>query len=169
MNKKFTSILLTLAIIIQLAIPIAMIANETEINKNFDEKGKEYIFNIRIDGIRKNTLLCYFSDCDQRHGAGFYTIEDYKDGYSKFVYSKRIPIKKEYVKTSSFIESEGLYEFDEDFPTNDAIKNSYKGGGINGEARVKIYRGKMKISEIFVDGIPIKEWYSNPNNISSND
>ncbi len=168
MNKKFTSILLTLAIIIQLAIPIAMIANKTQIKKNFEEKGKEYIFNITISSIRRKGLYYYFSDCDERSGAGFYTVEDYKDGYSKFVYSKRIPIKKEYVKISSFAEAEGIYEFSEDL-TTDKTFFDYHTGGIEGTAKVKIYKGEMKVLEILIDGVPIDEWCSNPNNISSND
>lgn len=161
MNKRFTSILLIFAIIIQLAIPIAMIANKMQIDKNFDEKGKEYLFNIRIDGIHKNALFYYFADYDEMRGAGFYIIEDYKDGYSRFVYSKRIPIKKEYVKMSSFIKAEGLYEFGDALQTDDTFIDSYKNGAIKGTARVKIYKGEMKVLEIFVDGIPIEEWYSN--------
>lgn len=167
MNKKFTSILLTLAIIIQLAIPIAMIANKTQTEKNIAEKGKEYFFNVTISSIYKNKLYYYFSECDRIGSKGFYIIEDYKDGYSKFVYSEHFPINKEYVKMSSFIETESFYELSENVTNVFTYPDNPR--GIESTARVKIYKGEMKVLEILVDGIPINEWCNNPNNISSND
>lgn len=165
MNKKFTSVLLILAIIIQLAVPIAMIAKKAQTEKNIVEKGKEYLFNVAISSIYKNELNYYFSERDIISPKGFYTIEDYKDEYSKFVYSEHIPINKEYVKMSSFIEANSFYELKGDvtdvFPDNP--------GGIEGTARVKIYKGEMKVLEILVDGMPIEEWCSNPKNLNSND
>lgn len=163
MNKKIITVLLIVTIIIQLSVTTAFTVNKTITEKKLDESEKIITLSIDITSgynDNDNVINFYFNDLICGYHLNYYIIEEEKDGYNKLTGSETLPKGRDYIKASAFqsntVSSYNCEKFDYDYL---CYVKGIKLYDHTSTAKYKVYKGEIKLIDVYVDGVQIDEWY----------
>lgn len=154
MRKNLTIIILVLAIILQLSVPIGMIAYGKKAEADLLENGFEYKFKIRTSSMVDGTL--YYSIVEN---PGYWMKKEYGviatdlDGFAYFkLLEDSKPSTHNYIRFTEENE-EKLCRFQTDSNVTFNIIDED-----NAYALIKAYDGNVEVVEVYIDNLPAKEW-----------
>lgn len=158
MLKKFITPLLAAAVCLQLVLPFAAVLYKERQEKNIIEKGTVYTVGTVINSVNGENvyiLTDFKIDIAAEEGyANKYAVisrgENEDAGISE-VKSTR-PAKGDYIFLSQDnLKELGTYKADADMGTVITF-NTY------GTAKIKVYKGDIRVEQIYISGTPIEEW-----------
>ncbi len=157
MRKKIMLPILIISIVIQLLVPVGMIAYGNNAEDDLQKYGKEYKFRIRVYSIYEGKVdysISYMAELYQEGKFG--VIGEDEDGYAVITEIKTTrPEDTNYIR----INRETRIKLDE---FSVVTGRSYI--GVQEQSAyllVKIYKGNFEIVDLYIDGISAQEWVLN--------
>ncbi len=160
MRRKITLAVLVVAIIIQLLVPVGMIAYCKKAESDLEKYGTEYKFRIDVDYIYGNTVHFSLEDSWYRwtsadndygliaiDGEGYAYFEDYVDtrppisSYVRFTDDNKIRLRS--FEANIDIDMHRIED-----------ENSY--------VIIKVFNGDVKVLGVYIDGMSAEEWVEIP-------
>lgn len=180
MNKRFSKIILGIIIVAQLAVPVTMLSVYSVKKKEFDENYKE--IKLVVDSVAcEEECFEVCSDALERlYDAEYIAFEEGENGYYNCVEVSDKPQNEIYItKNSNNGSSLGYFEFGKHnmpegydyydtgyyflYDAKTELENITNGNcqGPQTEAYmiVRVYKGELEIKEVYIDGIPVCEFY----------
>lgn len=154
MLKKFMLPILIISIVVQLLVPVGMIAYGNKAEEDLQKYGKEFKFQASVYSIEKGNISYSLLESAVFYQEGRYgVIEEDSSGYAYFVettagkpngtdYIRLNRENREKIKAFS-VESEYAYR-------NIIEESAY--------LVAKVYNGDFEIVGLYMDGIPAQEW-----------
>ena len=178
-NKKMT-IFLVLTIIIQLCVPVAMLVNYEKKMKEFNANYKEIC--VYIDGVYcyENSFCIYSNGLNEYDYTSNYVVfNEVEPGFYRWEKTDEKPEGKIYVdlneKTRDFgyldyrknnmPDGYSFYDiwyvnlYDRVQEAENIEKNYCEGPATKAYMVIKVYNGIFEIKEVYINSIPIEEYY----------
>ncbi len=159
MFKKFMLPILIFSIVVQLLVPVGMIAYGNKAEDDLQKYGKEFKFKVNVVFIARGDISYSLIDelavfyQDGKYGV----IEEDAEGYAYFVEATaRKPDGTDYIRLNAenrekirtfSVESEDVYRH----TIEEIIEES-------AYLVVKVYNGDFEVVNLYMDGIPAEEW-----------
>lgn len=156
MLKKIMLPIMIVSILVQLFVPVGMIAFGNNVDDKLQEYGKEFKIQVKIDGIYASTLT-YSPVYYDLYKIGWYAVvnED-SEGYSAFSgIQKSRPDTPDYIRITMDNKAK-LVHFD--------VNSTLEATRIVEESAyivVKVYNGEFEVLDLYIDGIQADEWLEN--------
>ncbi len=153
MSKKLMLPILIISIVIQLLVPVGMIAYGNKVEDDLQKYGKEFKIKVYIQSIYNGSVDVRFYDYNLFRLGHFAVMEEDEEGYANLN-----TITSSKPKTSDYIiitreNKEKLADFYVDSSFTSSIveeENSY--------LVIKVYNGDFEIVGLYIEGIPADEW-----------
>lgn len=154
MRKKIMLSILIISIVIQLAVPVGMIAYGNKAEDDLQKYGKDYRFKIYVQNIYGGEVEYHLYDNAFLYQEGKYgVVEEDSDGYAFISETKKVkPKDTNYIR----INRENRIKMDK-FSV-ECEKNFRRVKEESSYIVVRVYNGDFEIVELFIDGIPADEW-----------
>lgn len=156
LKKKIVVFALIIAIIIQLAVPVCMIAYGKKAENDLEELGIEYKFEINAESIYDGKLYFNMSGYYFRNRADYGIVVADETGYAYFEENDKKPPIHSYVRFTED-NKQRLRSFD-----IDENVTKYRIDDETSYAIIKIYDGNARVVDVYIDGVPVSEWVELP-------
>ncbi len=154
MRKRIMLPILIISIVIQLLVPVGMIAYGNNAEVDLQKYGKEYKFRIKVYSIYNGEISYSLSDVAELYQDGKYGIigED-EDGYAVISEIKTTnPEVPNYIRINRETRIKlNDYSF---VPVQRYISVQEQSAYLI----VKIHKGNFELVGLYIDGIPVEEW-----------
>ncbi len=177
-NKKMT-LFLVVIILIQLCVPVTMLINYSVRTKEFNENYQE--INVLIDGVycNENSYTIYSNGISDLYTQKYVVFEMVEDGFYRWKKTNEKPENNIYVTNYYTDEDIGYIEYKEnDMPdgydfydmyyvnlydkaqeVENIDKNHCEGPETKAYMVLKVYNGIFEIKEVYINSIPLDEYY----------
>lgn len=157
MLKKLILPILIVAIVVQLLVPVWMIAYGNKAENDLQKYGKEFKIPVYIQSVNNGYVDVKFYEYNLFQIGHYAVLEEDEDGYANLM--KTQPAKP---KTSNYIyvTSENKLKLGEDFLIDDDV-TAYRVHEESAYLVIKVYNGNFEIVELYMDGVPAEEWFEN--------
>lgn len=158
MRKNLTIIILVLSIILQLSVPVGMIAYSKNIEGALPEYGKEFKVKVDVRNIYEGSVDYDVDGYYNWYNLGYYaTVKADNDGYADLFadVGKSKPETDDYIRVTMDNKAK-LADFNIDY---DMI--AWKVNEKSAYIVIKVYKGEFEVLNLYMDGIPAEEWFKN--------
>lgn len=158
MRKNLTIIILVLAIILQLSVPVGMIAYSKSIEGALPEYGKEFKVKVDVKNIYEGSVDYDVDGYYNWYNLGYYaTVKADNDGYAHMFadVGKSKPKTTDYIRITMDNKAK-LADF-----SIDADITSWRVEEEYAYIVIKVYKGEFEVLNLYMDGIPAEEWFEN--------
>lgn len=157
MLKKFALPILILAIIIQLATPVGMITYGKKAEADFEKYGEEFKLEFSCFGIYDGEMHIDVDGYNRHLNYEEYGIPYVReDGTVDIKFSDEKPESDVYIRfTAQNIKKLTYADVGQDVTIRE-IPNYEK------YMVIKVYKGNVEVVELYVDGVPLKDWIELP-------
>lgn len=163
MRKKLTTIILVLAIILQLSVPVIMIAYSKNVEGTLPEYGfegtlpeygKEFKIKVYVQSAYDGVVDYRFYSYDLYDIGRFAVLEEDSEGYANLA-----TIQKSKPKTPYYIRitMDNKAKLD-GFPISSNI-DAFRVKEDSAYLVIKAYKGELAVVNLYMDGIPAEEWF----------
>lgn len=153
MLKKLMLPILIVSVVVQLLVPVGMIAYGNKAEENLQKYGKEFRFPANVYSVEngnmnfsiEESVVFYLYD-------GYCVIEESSDGYAYFVEAAVKPKGTNYIR----LNEENRIKMD-----TFSVECEYAYRNITEEYAylvVKVYNGDVEVVGLYMDGISAQEW-----------
>ncbi len=155
MFKKLMLPVLIISIVVQLFVPVGMIAYGNKAEEDLQKYGKEFKFQANIHYIQKGKVNFSLIDMGVLYQEGMYgVVKENTDGYALIVETTAgKPKGHDYIR----INEENREKMDTFF-----VNREYAYRNVTGESAylvVKVYNGEVEVVEMYIDGVTAEEWF----------
>lgn len=158
MRKKLITIILVLTIILQLSVPVGMIAYSKNIEDALPEYGKEFKIKVDVWNIYKGSVDYDVDGYYNWYDLGYYAnVKADDDGYADLFadVGKSKPETDYYIRVTMDNKAK-IADFN--------IGSDMIAWRVNEESAyivIKVYKGEFEVLNLYMDGIPAEEWFEN--------
>lgn len=154
MLKKLMLPIMIITIVVQLLVPVGMIAYGNKAEEGLQQYGKEFRFPVKVYSVENGNVNFSITESAVFYGNDRYgVIEEASDGYAYFYETTAIkPKGTDYIR----LNEENRKEMDTFF-----VECEYAYRNIVEESAylvVRVYNGDVEIAGLYMDGIPAQEW-----------
>ena len=154
MRKKLTTIILILAIIIQLSVPVIMIAYSKNIEGALPQQGKEFKVRVYVQHIVDGSVDYKFYSYDMYDIGSYVVLEEDFEGYVNFgTVQKSKPKTTDYIRIT--MDNKAKFA---DFK----IDSDITAWRVNEESAylvIKAYKGEVEVVGLYMDDMPAQDWF----------
>ena len=158
MRKNLATIILVLSIILQLSVPVGMIAYSKNIEGALPEHGKEFKVKVDVRNIYEGSIDYDVDGYYNWYDLGYYvTVKEDNDGYADLFsdVGKSKPETDDYIRVTMDNKAK-LADFNIDY---DMI--AWRVNEKSAYIIIKVYKGEFEVLNLYMDGIPAEEWFKN--------
>ena len=156
MRKNLTTIILVLAIILQLSVPVGMITYSKKIEGALPKYGKEFKVEVNVLDIYEGSIDYGFYSYYNWYNLGYYaTVKADDNGYANLFsdVDKSKPETDDYIRVTMDNKAKLA-----DFPIDSDI-TAWRIEEESAYIVIKVYKGEFEVVELYIDGIPAQEWF----------
>lgn len=154
MRKKLTTIILVLAIILQLSVPVIMIAYSKNIEGALPQYGKEFKIKVYVQNVYNGTVDYRFYSYDMYDIGRYIVLEEDYEGFANLgTVQKSKPKTTDYIRIT--MDNKAKFA---DFK----IDSDITAWRVNEESAylvIRAYKGEFEVVNLYMDGIPAEEWF----------
>lgn len=157
MRKNLTIIVLVLSIILQLSVPVGMIAYSKNIEGALPQYGKEFKVKVDVIDIYDGSIGYRAEGYYNWYDIGYYaTVKADDDGYANLFSNvdKSKPETDDYIRVTMDNKAK-LADF--------KIDSDITAWRIEEETAyivINVYKGEFEVLGLYLDGIPAEEWFA---------
>lgn len=154
MLKKLMLPILIVSIIVQLLVPVGMIAYGNKAEDDLQKYGKEFKFPANVYSVEKGSVNYSILESVVFYGNGGYgVIKEDSNGYAYFVETTAgKPKGTDYIRLNDKNREEiDTFSVESEYAYRNIIEES-------AYLVVKVYNGDIEVVELYLDGIPAQEW-----------
>ena len=156
MRKNLTTIILVLAIILQLSVPVGMIAYSKNFEGALPKYGKEFKVEVNVLDIYEGSIDYGFYSYYNWYDLGYYaTVKADDNGYANLFsdVDKLKPETDNYIRVTMDNKAKLA-----DFPIDSDI-TAWRIEEESAYIVIKVYKGEFEVMNLYMDGIPAEEWF----------
>ena len=154
MRKKLTTIILILAIIIQLLVPVIMITHSKNVEEDLPQNGKEFKVRVYVQCIVDGSVDYRFYSYDMYEVGSYAVLEEDSEGYVNFgTVQKSKPKTTDYIRIT--MDNKAKFA---DFK----IDSDITAWRVNEESAylvIKAYKGEVEVVGLYMDDMPAQDWF----------
>ena len=155
MLKKLMLPILIVSIVVQLLVPVGMIAYGNKAEDDLQKYGKEFKIPVYIQSIRNGVMDVRFYEYNLFQIGHYAILEEDENGYANLMQNQSTkPKTSDYI----YVTSENKLKLGEDY-TIDADVTSWRVGENSAYLVIKVYNGEFEIVELYMDGVTAEEWF----------
>lgn len=156
MLKKLMLPIMIVSILVQLFVPVGMIAFGNNVEDNLQEYGKEFRIKVYVQSVNDGLVEYRFYDYNlYRIGHYAVMVED-EEGYANLsTIQDAKPKNSDYIR----ITMENKAKFT-DFPTSTNV-SAFRVNEESAYIVIKVYNGNVEVVGLYMDGIIAEEWLEN--------
>ncbi len=154
MFKKLMLPILIISIIIQLLVPVGMIAYGNKAENDLQKYGKEFKFAANVYSVEYGIVNFSIVESVVFYGNdGYGVIKEDSNGYAYFVETTAgKPKGTDYIRLNDKNREEiDAFSVESEYAYRNIIEES-------AFLVVKVYNGDLEVVELYMDGIPAQEW-----------
>lgn len=154
MLKKLMLPILIVSIIVQLLVPVGMIAYGNKAEDDLQKYGKEFKFQASVHSVEKGDVRYSLLESAVFYQDGRYgVIKEDSNGYAYFVETTAgKPKGTDYIRLNDKNREEiDTFSVESEYAYRNIIEES-------AYLVVKVYNGDIEVVELYLDGIPAQEW-----------
>lgn len=157
MFKKLMLPILIISIVVQLLVPVWMIAYGNKAEKDLQKYGKEFKIPVYIQSVYNGSVDVKFYEYNLFQIGYYAVLEEDENGYANLMQTQ--PTKP---KTSNYIyvTSENKLRLGEDFLIDEDI-TAFRVHEESAYLVIKVYNGNFEVVELYMDGVPAEQWFKN--------
>ncbi len=157
MIKKLMLPILVISIVVQLLVPVWMIAYGNKAEDDLQKYGKEFKIPVYIQSVRDGAVDVNFYYYNLYQIGTYAVLEEDENGYANLMQTQ--PTKP---KTSNYIyvTSDNKLKLGEDFLIDEDI-TAFRVHEESAYLVIKVYNGNFEIVELYMDDVPAAEWFKN--------
>ena len=157
MLKKLMLPILVVSIVVQLLVPVGMIAYGNKAEDDLQKYGKEFKIPVYVQSIYNGAADIRFYEYDLFRIGHYAIFEENENGYANLGQTQATkPKTSNYI----YITSENKLKLGEDFLI-DADITAWRVREESAYLVIKVYNGNFEIVELYMDGVPAEEWFKN--------
>lgn len=154
MRKKLTTIFLVLAIILQLSVPVIMIAYSKNVEGALPQYGKEFKIKVYVQNVYNGTVDYRFYSYDMYDIGRYIVLEEDYEGFANFgTVQKSKPKTTDYIRIT--MDNKAKFA---DFKIDSDI-TAWRVNEDSAYLVIKAYKGELAVVNLYMDGIPAEEWF----------
>ncbi|MBQ4644383.1 MAG: hypothetical protein IJB72_01325 [Clostridia bacterium] len=158
MLKKLMLPILVVSIVVQLLVPVGMIAYGNKAEDDLQKYGKEFKIPVYIQNIYNGSVEVKFYDYFYLYNTGDYIVlEENENGYTNL---EKVQSKKPKTHDYIYVTSENQIKLGAEFLI-DADITAWRIREESAYLVIKVYNGNFEIVELYMDGVPAEEWFKN--------
>jgi hypothetical protein len=158
MLKKIMHPILIVSIIIQLFVPVGMIAYGNKAEEDLQKYGKEFRIPVYVQSIYNGLVDFGMYKFICSHDRGSYVVLE-EDEYG-YVYLEESQSQKPKTHDYIYVTKENLNKLNEDFVVNSDV-NAWRVREESAYLLIRAYNGNFEIIDLYMDGVPAEEWFEN--------
>lgn len=154
MLKKLMLPILIISIVVQLLVPVGMIAYGNKAEDDLQKYGKEFKFPANVYSVENGNVNFSIVDSVVFYGNdGYGVIQEDSNGYAYFVETTAgKPKGTDYIRLNDKNREEiDTFSVESEYAYRNIVEES-------AYLVVKVYNGDLEVVELYLDGIPAQEW-----------
>ncbi len=154
MRKNLTIIILVLSIILQLSVPVIMIAYSKNVEGALPQYGKEFKIKVYVQNVYNGIVEYRFYSYDMYDIGRYVVLEEDSEGYANLGTTQKSKPKTPYYIRITMDNKAKLV----DFPIGFNI-DAFRVKEDSAYLVIKVYKGEFEVVDLYMDGIPAEEWF----------
>ena len=156
MLKKLMLPIMIVSILVQLFVPVGMIAFGNNVENNLQEYGKEFRIKVYVQSVNDGLVEYRFYDYNLYRIGHYAVMEEDEEGYANLsTIQDAKPKNSDYIR----ITMENKAKFT-DFPTSTNV-SAFRVNEESAYIVIKVYNGNVEVVGLYMDGIIAEEWLEN--------